>query len=176
MIEFFMTKKLFLVLVGGLVLASCTQESKKEEAMVTPTAVEEKQKEQLVGGDRDEHGCIGSAGYSWCEVKQKCLRVWEEKCEEEKIEETVKEAVTKALVKKYNWEANKVSTQVNKEVGDFASGSMGFGEEMGGGGWLARKVDDKWEVVWDGNGAVDCKQLRNEFKFPDEILKPGFCN
>jgi len=35
----------------------------------------------VVGGDRDAHGCIGSAGYSWCEVKQKCLRPWEEKCE-----------------------------------------------------------------------------------------------
>jgi len=33
-----------------------------------------------LGGDRDEHGCIGSAGYSWCEEKQKCLRVWEEDC------------------------------------------------------------------------------------------------
>ena len=36
---------------------------------------------QIVGGDRDAHGCIGSAGYSWCEVKNKCLRIWEEKCE-----------------------------------------------------------------------------------------------
>ncbi len=36
---------------------------------------------QLLGGDRDEHGCIGSAGYSWCEAKQKCLRIWEEKCQ-----------------------------------------------------------------------------------------------
>ena len=36
---------------------------------------------QIVGGDKDIHGCIGSAGYSWCEVKQKCLRVWEEGCE-----------------------------------------------------------------------------------------------
>jgi len=35
----------------------------------------------LLGGDRDAHGCIGSAGYSWCEAKEKCLRVWEEKCE-----------------------------------------------------------------------------------------------
>lgn len=35
----------------------------------------------IVGGDKDEHGCIGSAGYSWCEVKNKCLRTWEEKCE-----------------------------------------------------------------------------------------------
>ncbi len=37
---------------------------------------------QMVGGDRDVHGCIGSAGYSWCEAKQKCLRIWEEKCED----------------------------------------------------------------------------------------------
>ncbi len=37
--------------------------------------------ENVVGGDRDEHGCIGSAGYSWCQEKQKCLRIWEEPCE-----------------------------------------------------------------------------------------------
>lgn len=36
---------------------------------------------ELIGGQTDEHGCLGPAGYSWCEVKQKCLRVWEEKCE-----------------------------------------------------------------------------------------------
>jgi hypothetical protein len=35
---------------------------------------------QIVGNDRDEHGCIGSAGYSWCEEKKKCLRSWEESC------------------------------------------------------------------------------------------------
>jgi hypothetical protein len=34
----------------------------------------------IVGNDTDEHGCIGSAGYSWCEAKQKCLRTWEENC------------------------------------------------------------------------------------------------
>jgi hypothetical protein len=34
----------------------------------------------LVGNDSDEHGCRGSAGYSWCEAKQKCIRVWEENC------------------------------------------------------------------------------------------------
>jgi hypothetical protein len=35
----------------------------------------------LVGGDRDVHGCIGSAGYLWCAAKQKCLRPFEEKCD-----------------------------------------------------------------------------------------------
>jgi hypothetical protein len=34
----------------------------------------------LVGNDRDAHGCIGSAGYSWCEFSQKCIRPWIEKC------------------------------------------------------------------------------------------------
>ena len=36
--------------------------------------------ERTVGGDGDEHGCIGSAGYQWCESKSKCLRTWEEEC------------------------------------------------------------------------------------------------
>lgn len=35
---------------------------------------------RCVGCDKDEHGCIGSAGYSWCEPLQKCIRVWEETC------------------------------------------------------------------------------------------------
>jgi len=44
--------------------------------------VETKVEETIVGGDKDEHGCIGTAGYTWCELKQKCLREWEEPCED----------------------------------------------------------------------------------------------
>jgi hypothetical protein len=54
---------LFIVgIIGLFVLSGCTQSN------------------PIVGGDKDEHGCIPSAGYSWCEEKQKCLRVWEENC------------------------------------------------------------------------------------------------
>jgi putative hemolysin len=35
---------------------------------------------RLIGGDKDEHGCLIGAGYSWCEAKQKCIRPWEENC------------------------------------------------------------------------------------------------
>jgi hypothetical protein len=45
---------------------------------IQPTPAESK----LIGGDRDAHGCIGSAGYQWCETKQKCLRIWEEPCDD----------------------------------------------------------------------------------------------
>ncbi|MFA6039147.1 MAG: hypothetical protein WCV62_00260 [Candidatus Peribacteraceae bacterium] len=36
--------------------------------------------DRLIGGQKDEHGCLIPAGYSWCEAKQKCLRTWEEAC------------------------------------------------------------------------------------------------
>jgi hypothetical protein len=34
-------------------------------------------KQQLVGNDRDAHGCIGSAGYQWSELQQNCVRPFE---------------------------------------------------------------------------------------------------
>lgn len=37
-------------------------------------------REKIIGGERDEHGCVLMAGYTWCESKQKCLRTWEEEC------------------------------------------------------------------------------------------------
>lgn len=30
-----------------------------------------------LGGDRDAHGCIGSAGYQWCAREKQCARPWE---------------------------------------------------------------------------------------------------
>lgn len=29
------------------------------------------------GSDRDAHGCIPSAGYTWSEIKKECVRIWE---------------------------------------------------------------------------------------------------
>ena len=75
-----------LTLVTGLIIllgAGCNiPQTNKQQAQ------QPEQKAPLLGGDRDAHGCIGSAGYSWCEAKQKCLRVWEEKCADEQKEET----------------------------------------------------------------------------------------
>lgn len=38
--------------------------------------------EDRIGGQRDEHGCLGPAGYTWCPSQEKCMRVWEEFCED----------------------------------------------------------------------------------------------
>lgn len=42
------------------------------------------QQEPSIGGQRDAHGCLGPAGYSWNETDQLCVREWtREQCPEE---------------------------------------------------------------------------------------------
>lgn len=56
----------------GAFLASCgSSAGKKAEA------TESAEKTTVVGNDKDEHGCIASAGYTWCEVQKDCIRLWE---------------------------------------------------------------------------------------------------
>ena len=64
----------------GKKIGDCCEGSKCELESSVPDAAAKCKKAAIVGGDKDAHGCIGSAGYSWCEVKKKCLRSWEESC------------------------------------------------------------------------------------------------
>jgi|GEM_PF-1813895 len=128
--------------------------------------------EHLVGNDSDEHGCKGSAGYTWCEEKQKCLRVWEEPCITEKsttgdIEEVIISDISKALIQKHGDSAKNIQITVSKVEGLYAVG--GAKEEMGGGMWLAAKVEDEWKLVWDGNGTIGCALLA-QYDYPASIV------
>jgi len=59
-------KKIFFLLMVCLFLAACTQQ-------------------KVIGGDKDAHGCLIAAGYSWCDAKQKCIRVFEEPCAQDDL-------------------------------------------------------------------------------------------
>lgn len=48
-------------------------------------------REKIIGGERDEHGCLGPAGYSWDEEIGACIRVWE--IESEQFKRAAKIAV-----------------------------------------------------------------------------------
>jgi len=129
----------------------------------------------LLGGDRDEHGCIGSAGYSWCGPKQKCLRTWEESCE---TDSAIAEIIRNKLAEKYRKPVSEVNVTVAKSDANHAAGSVLFGQGgLGESGlFLAVKLENDWQLVFDGNGNVDCSKMREQYKFSDEILKPNFCN
>jgi len=150
-------------------------ESKDLIPSINPTITEE----PLVGGDSDEHGCKASAGYSWCEVKQKCLRPFEEKCETQLPTPTINETenlkitIKQLLVQKHGSTANELVITVSQNIGDYARG--GASSSGGGGMWLAKKINNSWNLVFDGNGAPDCSILENQYQFPKSILQ-GVCD
>lgn len=259
----------------------------------------------LVGNDSDEHGCVASAGYMWCEQKQKCLRVFEEFCgdavaaivadikdntgvelgapEETEFnwivgrDDTIADATIAGLMysadsvkmadydkvekylndtfglEKYNiadgvvgglrgYYAGYMACQLNfrhkemtqspdspsEPVGDslkvtlacgffnqndidriivgqkikeilaakykkaisevaveilrsddgHATGRVSFSQEEGaeGGMFLAVKSGETWQVVYDGNGSIDCELMKQNYQFSDELLRPEFCD
>ena len=55
-----------LVFISLLLLAGCSSEERGGSDAAGG-----------VGSDRDEHGCIPSAGYAWCARTNRCERPWE---------------------------------------------------------------------------------------------------
>jgi hypothetical protein len=106
-----MKKLLILILVLFLTsLSACSLNNSNEGEKKS----DQINQSDIVGNDRDEHGCIGSAGYSWCEIKQKCLRVWEEKCEENtlNVNESISSEKLGIKVSYYSNPENKTGSKV----------------------------------------------------------------
>lgn len=67
------------ITILSLVFTGCSQTNNSADTVYeeipteTPTTPP-----QPIGGDKDEHGCIPSAGYQWDEEKQICVRPWED--------------------------------------------------------------------------------------------------
>lgn len=60
-----------LLCVGALFVA-CGSKSRK-----TAEVVGQADTVHVVGDDKDKHGCIASAGYTWSETQKDCIRLWE---------------------------------------------------------------------------------------------------
>ena len=65
------------VVLSGIVLSMLSCNSPKKEEVKEEKVNTEEIQEPLVGADRDEHGCITSAGFSWSELQQTCVQLWE---------------------------------------------------------------------------------------------------
>ena len=65
------------VVLSGIVLSMLSCNSPKKEEVKENLKQKTEEQEELVGADRDEHGCITSAGFSWSELQQTCVQLWE---------------------------------------------------------------------------------------------------
>ena len=90
-------KKTFTLSVVALAFTACNnstpqQNDKAAEEPTTP------QQETMVGGDRDEHGCIGSAGYTWSALRGECIQVFEVGTRLNPVDVEQEEAVISAFI------------------------------------------------------------------------------
>ncbi len=53
---------------------------------ISALKIEVSGKSGLLGGDRDDHGCIGSAGYTWSAVRQDCIQIFEQGVRTESVD------------------------------------------------------------------------------------------
>ena len=60
-----------LLCVGALFVACGSKSRKTAEVAGQADTV------HVVGDDKDKHGCIASAGYTWSEAQKDCIRLWE---------------------------------------------------------------------------------------------------
>src|SRR5690606_40149314 len=68
-------KKTFLIILTGFSLISCDKIIKQNN----DSQIESKENtlQEKVGGDKDEHGCISSAGYTWRNLRGDCVQLCE---------------------------------------------------------------------------------------------------
>lgn len=128
------------ILALAVVLTGCFgAATTKESARAEDTVV-------MAGADRDAHGCIGSAGYTWCEVLGNCVRLWEVGVA---LQPTVKDDNSAVFV------AYIVFSKDNKLVEYFAPGEQSEILTAKGDKWLSDKTtlemsNGSYEIVRDG--------------------------
>ena len=90
-------KKIFTLSVATLAFAACNNSTPKQ-AGNTAERSSTTEEMPMVGGDRDEHGCIGSAGYTWSALRGECIQVFEVGIRLNPVDMEEEEAVISAFI------------------------------------------------------------------------------
>src|SRR5574344_1503555 len=111
-----------LVLTAVSLLASCASSNKAKK----------------VGGQKDRHGCLVAAGYTWSELRKDCIRLWEEG---PRLANVLDENATTCAYAVFNGDSSKVeiflpsvtSHPILEKVGEglWQSGSFSLRREEG---------------------------------------------
>ncbi len=166
-----MTKKTILWIVLFAVIAAAGLATGIYFSMKGKQAEDLSQSKDLIGGDRDEHGCLIAAGYSWDEERKECVRPWEQSAKPLTDEEVLADELKQLFAQKYAKSKDEIKITINERTPGFVYGGVTIGEGAEGGGIFYAMLDKGgYRLVFDGNGAVDCPGLR-ALGFPETMLK-----
>lgn len=82
--------------------------------------------------------------------------------------------LSKEFSKKYNKPLDVFKLSLDTDLGSYAKGSVLLKEEGGGGIWFGAKVNDVWQLVYDGNGIIPCSDLKQYPDFPSSLIPQCF--
>jgi hypothetical protein len=155
-----------LLTLSALLLTACQLIPSRVSQFNKPSPQNISTPSSFVGADKDVHGCLLSAGYSWCPIKQKCLRPREEPC-------TGASDIKTALIQKDNLK-EPIYVIVDKENSNFARGEVTSDPKITGKKFLAVQVNGFWQIPYSGNDQANCSALKTQYRFPKEFLL-GIC-
>ncbi|MGE5392493.1 MAG: hypothetical protein ACM3NH_01990 [Candidatus Saccharibacteria bacterium] len=166
-----MKKQQLLMFAGILIVAVAVGVS--IYVVTKPKATPSTNNQQALGGDRDEYGCIPSAGYTWSQTKQKCVQPWEES-----VLPDDQVAVQQLLAQKYGKTIAELSLSAINQSPEYMSGKFStvaaLDKNSPSGRFLAAKRDGGWRLVYDGDTKPDCKAIKTGYTWPLGMLE-GFC-
>ena len=88
-------RKVALLSIGIFALTACNNSKNNSSENAEEQTVTE---QSTVGGDKDEHGCLTSAGETWSQLKQSCIQIFNVGQRLNPIETKNGEAVISAFV------------------------------------------------------------------------------
>lgn len=74
-----------LIIAPGPLEAIAATEISDPNAGTPVVVMEEARPDKPIGGDRDEHECLGAAGYLWDQDKRACIRPWSGEIQENPV-------------------------------------------------------------------------------------------
>lgn len=78
-------------------------------------------------------------------------------------------ALREAFGTKYSKTAEEIILTISKSNDSFAKGTVRFFGEIGGGWFLAAKVENNWTITAEGNGQVMCSDVES-YSFPTDYV------
>jgi len=65
----------FVILI--VVCMSFAWAAQDQSSSSSGSGIDNGNEDQIIGGDKDEHGCLIAGGYSWNQTEEKCVKEWE---------------------------------------------------------------------------------------------------
>ena len=116
----------------------------------------------MVGGDRDKHGCIGSAGYQWSEVQQDCIRCVRKGYPDEAVDGSQSAFIV--------FSPDSTQVELFFSSGDKTRYWIGAHSQSGGYAWNVedddtknvRRINGKWTISQRGKTIYSQEEFQNK--------------